>query len=181
MMLPRTSQPDFLERFHAGEHAVIEACYREHGASVLAAATRILPTIDAEAVVHDVFYRLLTDTGMRSAFSGGNLGAWLSRVATNAAIDVARRRRRETSLESVPEPRAPAPVLEEISARSIVDRFRDEILPEKYRGVFEARFVKQLPQREAAATLSMQRSTLAYQEERIREMLRKFVLGKDAS
>ena len=43
--------------------------------------------------------------------------------------------------------------------------------------VFEARFVRQLTQREAASTLGISRTTLAYQEHRIRKLLRKHLLG----
>jgi RNA polymerase sigma-70 factor (ECF subfamily) len=69
---------------------------------------------------------------------------------------------------------------DEVDARMLVERFRKESLPEKYLPVFEARFIRQLPQREAAASLSMQRSTLAYQEERIRTLLRDFLLESEA-
>ena len=51
-----------------------------------------------------------------------------------------------------------------------------EILPEKYAPLFQVRFLEQLPQREAADKLGMSRSTLAYQEARVRELLTTFLL-----
>src|SRR5688572_25996951 len=92
----------WLAAFHAGERWAIEACYREHVSRVLAAARRVLDEIDAETVTHEVFYRLLSNPKMRESFQGGNLGAWLTQVATRSAIDDLRRRRRETSSGSEP-------------------------------------------------------------------------------
>ncbi|NPC78158.1 RNA polymerase subunit sigma-70, partial [Pyxidicoccus fallax] len=58
--------------------------------------------------------------------------------------------------------------------------FRREHLPAKWAPVFEARFVRQLSQREAAAALGLHRTTLAYQELRIRSLLKKFLLPPEA-
>ena len=45
--------------------------------------------------------------------------------------------------------------------------------------VFESRFIKQLPQREAAKELGMPRTTLVYQEQKIRALLQRFLLGDE--
>lgn len=58
----------------------------------------------------------------------------------------------------------------------LVERFQREVLPPKYRALFDARFLRQLPQREAARELGIERSTLAYQEQRVRELLESFFL-----
>ncbi len=87
-----------LAAFHAGERAALERCYRDHYASVAAAARRILRPVDAETVTHEVFHRLLASAEMRATFRGGDLGAWLSRVTTNRAIDHKRRYAREEPL-----------------------------------------------------------------------------------
>ena len=60
-------------------------------------------------------------------------------------------------------------------ARLLIEQFRREHLPEEWAGVFELRFLQQLPQREAARRLSIQRTTLAYRELRIRRLLRRFL------
>lgn len=173
-----------VERFHAGDHATLERCYRQHYRAVARAAASVLGPADAETVTHEVFHRLLTTPKMREAFKGGDLGAWLSRVSKNHALDFRRRYARETSLEDCV---AEAPDLastegaqgERLSASVVVERFRNTCLPKKWDAVFEARFLKQLGQREAAAALGMHRTTLMYQEHRIRAMLRKFVLETD--
>jgi RNA polymerase sigma-70 factor (ECF subfamily) len=169
-----------LAAFHAGDRRTVELCYREHYAVVARAARQILPQADAETVTHEVFLRLLTSEEMRASFRGGDFGAWIARVAKNRAIDHHRRYSREEPLpDHVEEPERPPddpPDYTTLDADAVVRRFREECLPPKYAAVFEARFMKQLAQREAAAALKMPRSTLMYQEHRIRTMLRRFVL-----
>lgn len=166
-----------LAAFHAGDRTVLEQCYRDHFATVAAAAGRILQRVDAETVTHEVFHRLLASAEMRATFRGGDLGAWLARVSTNRAIDHRRRYAREESLSpTLPVEAARTDDAERLSARRIVERFRSERLPPKWERVFQARFFDQLGQREAALALGMSRTTLMYQEHRIRALLRKFVL-----
>jgi RNA polymerase sigma-70 factor, ECF subfamily len=172
----------WLERFHAGERSLIEACYREHVGRVLASASRVLGSVDAETVTHEVFYRLLSDVDLRASYRGGNLGAWLSQVASHAAIDNLRRRKREIGpvdehhdASSVDDSRFD----EEVEAKLLIERFCREVLPAKWHAVFKTRFLRQLPQREAAHELGMQRTTLVYQEKRIRELLEQFLLGTE--
>lgn len=172
----------WLARFRAGERAVMDGVYREHFRSALAAATRILEGADAETVTHEIFYRLLSDAGMRARFTGGNLGGWIAQIASNAAIDLYRRKRREVGEGSqLSEDVDPARLEEELEAKLLIERFERECLPAKWQAVFEARFLRQLPQREAALSLGLQRSTLAYQEERIRALLTDFLLAPEAS
>jgi RNA polymerase sigma-70 factor (ECF subfamily) len=121
---------------------------------------------------------MLADAGMRGSFRGGNLGAWLRTIARRAAIDLLRKRRREEPAPDDDTWVAPDPSRddEERDAKRLVERFRAEILPEKYAPLFQARFLEQLPQREAADRLGMSRSTLVYQESRVRELLTTFLL-----
>lgn len=177
--------PLWLDRFHAGERAVLEQCYRDHFAKALAAAMRIVSGIDAETVTHEVFYRLLSDERTRRGFNGGNLGAWVAKVTSNAAIDHHRRRRREVGEESAPEGHTPefdaARLDDEVEAKILVERFCQERLPPKWKNVFELRFLRQLPQREAARELGLLRSTLAYQEQQIRTLLNDFLLASEGT
>ncbi len=174
--------PVWLDRFHAGDRAVLEQCYRDHFVNALGAAARILSGIDAETVTHEIFYRLLSDQGTRRAFGGGNLRAWLSKIVTNAAIDHHRRRRREVAGDSedeTPEEDSSGRLEEELEAKLLIERFCRECLPDKWRGVFDARFMRQLPQRDAARELGLLRSTLAYQEQQIRGLLTEFLLASE--
>jgi RNA polymerase sigma-70 factor (ECF subfamily) len=170
-----------LAAFHAGDRAVLERCYAEHLETVNTAVGAVLSGADRETVVHEVFLRLIEDARLRRGFHGGSLPAWLRVVARNQAIDYARRRAIEAAAVERASNESPAseadPGLEErISARLVVERFRAEVLPRKWRGVFEARFVEQQDQPRAARALGLSRTTLAYREYRIRRLLRKFVL-----
>jgi len=180
-LMPLTDS-HWLARFQAGDRAVMEAVYREHFRGTLAAARRVLEGADAETVTHEVFYRLLTDGGVRASFTGGNLGGWIAQIAAHAAIDAYRRKRREVDETNgaTEQDVDPARFEEELEAKLLIERFEQECLPAKWKPVFDARFLRQLPQREAALQLGMQRSTLAYQEERIRALLSTFLLAPEA-
>lgn len=167
----------FLSAFHAGERWAIEASYRSHASRVIAAARRLVGPVDAETITHEVFYRLLTNAQTRASFQGGNLGAWLSQVAVRSAVDDLRKKRREVpeSTES-----AGAAIDDELEAKILIDRFRDEVLSKEDAPLFEARFIRHLPQRDAARELGIPRSTLTYQEQRIREQLQRFLLRDES-
>jgi RNA polymerase sigma-70 factor (ECF subfamily) len=171
---------DWLRRFHDGDRAVMEKCYRDHFETVERSVGAVLGGSDKETVVHEVFLRLLTRHEVRAGFRGGSLARWLATVARNHAVDHVRRYAREQAV--APEvvvglaDSASAMVDESIDARRIIDRFRRQCLSAPWDRVFVARFIEQLSQREAAARLGMRRTTLAYQERRIRRLLRRFLL-----
>ena len=176
----------WLERFHAGDRDVLGACYEDHFGTVSRAVGRVLHGADRETVVHEVFLALIAEERVRRSFRGGAFRAWLSTMARRRAIDYARRHGRERLVEPAVADAlhggasragdSPERIVEGAEARRIVADFVREILPEKWREVFEARFLRQLSQREAARALGMRRTTLAYQEMRVRGLLRRFVL-----
>jgi RNA polymerase sigma-70 factor (ECF subfamily) len=180
----------WLRRFHRGDGDVLSACYREHFATVSRAVGGVLTGADRETAIHDVFYRLVSSPEARASFQGGSLGAWLAVVARRQALDVVRARSREqgavaawAQADAADRSAHPAPAegLErKLEARRLVERFRRERLPPKWAPVFEAVFLEGLSQREAAAALGMSRTTLAYQELRVRHLLRKFFLSPEA-
>jgi len=171
----------FLERFHAGEKRALEECYRENYEAVAASVGRILNGADRENVIHEVFYRLISSEELRRRFRGGSLGAWLTTVAKNEAIDYVRKHSRERRLGAddiaTAESQTGPAFDSEVDARMLIERFRKEALPPAWAGVFETRFMLGLDQREAARRLGISRTTLAYREMRIRASLEKFVLG----
>ncbi|HVH45970.1 MAG TPA: sigma-70 family RNA polymerase sigma factor [Labilithrix sp.] len=182
MISADSDDEQWLARFHAGERAILEQCYRDHSAKVLWAAARVLSSVDAETVVHEVFYRLLSEAKVRHSFRGGSLRAWLMQVGSNAAVDFLRRRRRDVGIEPDDDGAPdvdPARIDEEVEAKLLVDRFRRERLPPKWHAVFEVRFLRQLSQRDAARELRIPRTSLVYQEQRIRELLEEFLLGTE--
>lgn len=173
----------WLRAFHAGERACLERCYRDYLDAVIQAVGGVVIGADRETLVHEVFFRLLSDASLRESFNGGSFASWLRVVARNQAIDYARRRRLEvpftddgggrTALDAVVDPSS---LEEQIDVRWTLERFRERCLPAKWRAVFDVRFVAKLDQPTAARATGMSRTTLAYQEYRIRRLLRRFVL-----
>jgi RNA polymerase sigma-70 factor (ECF subfamily) len=168
-------------RIPSGTKPEFEAFYRENFTVIDRAVGQVLFGADKETVVHEVFLRLMTNAELRLRFRGGSLTAWLSTVARNHAIDYLRRRKLEQPSEGAHEEVQDA--VEEADqferraeARILVERFRQEHLPKKWAQVFELRFLQQLEQQQAAKELGMSRTTLAYQEYRIRALLRRFLL-----
>jgi RNA polymerase sigma-70 factor (ECF subfamily) len=175
----------WLARFHAGERDAIEGCYRDYFRVVDHAVGKVLHGADKETVIHEVFLQLLSRAELRLSFTGGGFSAWLSTVAHHQAIDFWRRYRKERSLEQTTvngrafEPaQSGEPFERAVDARLAIDRFRRECLPAKWAAVFEARFVSGLDQRAAAARVGISRTTLVYQEMKVRRLLRKFLLGR---
>ena len=174
---------DWLDRFHAGDPAVLEAVYADCFASVARAIAPLLDAVDRESIIHDVFASLIERTGMREQFRGGAIAAWLAQIARNRAIDLLRRRGHKTHTltklgaevtEPGPDPSVTAEARRELAA------FRNQC-PEAWLGVFDACFVRQLSQRDAAKELAIARTTIAYRAIQIRRKLRRFILeGRDA-
>jgi RNA polymerase sigma-70 factor (ECF subfamily) len=177
----------WLVDFHAGNRPVLERCYRELYPTVQRAVGRVLTSADQETVIHEVFYRLISREELRRSFRGGSLKAWLGTVAYHQALEYVRRQQREQgAIEQARElgageGEAAEASTAETEARMLVERFRRECLPEKWHAVFEVRFLRQLPQREAARELGIHRTTLAYQEMRIRALLRRFLLREGST
>jgi len=173
-------QDAWLRAFHAGEPDCLERCYRDHLSTVDQIVAGVLQGADRETLVHEVFFRLLNDASFRQAFHGGSFISWLRVVARNQAIDYARRRRLEVRFVEAAVPgdalSAPQDFEEELDVHWTLQRFRERCLPAKWRSVFDARFVAQQDQPTAARTVGISRTTLAYQEYRIRQLLRRFVL-----
>jgi RNA polymerase sigma-70 factor (ECF subfamily) len=170
---------DWLSRFHQGDRAIIAQIYREHFTTVNRSVALLASAADRETAIHEIFLRLLTRPSLRASFQGGDLAAWLAVVAHNHAIDCARSRRREVPADcaeaAVASPRVESSAAH-VEARIMVERFRSEVLPQKWQAVFETRFIQQLTQDEAAASLGLLRTTLAYQESRVRRLLHRFFL-----
>jgi RNA polymerase sigma-70 factor (ECF subfamily) len=172
----------WLEAFRRGDRDAIEECYRRYYGVVEAAIGTLLGFADRETIIHEVFFRLLTDKEMRASFSGPSLGAWLSAIARNRAIDLSRRARREalvpSPLEVIPEV-PDAGSHDDHVMRLLIERFRREHLTPEWAPVFEARFIRQMTQREAASHLGIRRTTLAYRELQLRRRFKAFMLSTE--
>lgn len=169
-----------LAAFHDGGKAVMERCYRDHFDTVARAVAGFARGADAETLIHEIFFKLLSSSTTRQGFRGGSMTAWLAQLARNHCIDWCRKHRREllvdnpthmTNGAALSQPGDEADTL----GRDLIARTRERV-PSALRDVFELRCVQGLSQREAALQLGMRRTTLAYQELRVLRIVRKFLL-----
>jgi RNA polymerase sigma-70 factor (ECF subfamily) len=171
----------WLESFHAGDRQALESFYRDHYAAVDRAVGQVLAGADRETVVHEVFLRVLASPDLRQRLTGGSPAAWIGAIARNHAIDFRRRRGREVlggDADGRHEPHHPSGDGAG-DARMLIERFCREVLPEKWRPVFETCFVRQMTQRDAARELGLSRTTLLYQQHRVSALLRRFLLESE--
>jgi RNA polymerase sigma-70 factor (ECF subfamily) len=168
--------------FYEGRAAAMADLYREHFELVRCAVSGVLGGADGETVIHEVFFRLISNEELRRSYQSGTFASWLFVVAKNLAIDYARRRVRETPDGLVPGLSAAGVGIEaQIEARSLLRLFCEALLPAGWLSVFELRFVRQLDQRTAARAAGIARTTLAYREHKIRGLLRAFLLDQESS
>jgi len=100
---------ELLERFAAGDLEAFETLFRQYQCDVFRWITRIVrDRAAAEDLTLETFWRMYR-AHARFDVAKGNCGGWLRRIATNAALDHLRRKRREIPLpEDTPDvPKAP--------------------------------------------------------------------------
>ena len=188
-----TSEPSIdLKAFHAGERDVLAQIYRRHLGRVSRTVSRYCRGADAEGVIHDLFLALLESPAMRANFKGGDLGAWLSTVASRRALDYLRKEKRWTLLD---DPRSLEGKLDPVDEEEgflhrdqaaklaeALDRFAEEVLPDlkpKLRDLFHARFRSPFQsQMQAAAKLGIPRTTLIDREAKLMKDLSRFLRHK---
>jgi RNA polymerase sigma-70 factor (ECF subfamily) len=168
-----TQDPKWISLFHAGDRSLLEACYRQHRTAVSRGIRALVPAWEEESVVHDVFCRLLDEPALRAGFQGGSFGAWLTTLSRNQALNHRRRRVRERPIEEEPEALEERTPESDVHFQLFVEAFRRDVLPAKLHPLFEARFLRHLTQQEAADCLGLSRTTLAYQESRVRRLIAK--------
>ena len=135
---------------------------------------------DRESIIHEVFSRLLGQPEFRQTFRGGSFSAWIAVVARHQAIDYARRLKRETVLgDGATDQSHLRNESRAAEARILVEAFRRTWLTPSWDSVFDACFLRQLSQREAAQELGLSRTTVAYRELRIRRQLRQFLRDEE--
>jgi RNA polymerase sigma-70 factor (ECF subfamily) len=173
--------PSWIDGFRRGDRQILADCYRSYYRVVETAIGGLLGAADRETVIHEVFFRLLSDGSMRESFTGASLGAWLSSIARNRALDVSRRARREVLFTPMERADTEGEVrADEVAMMCLLlERFQREHVPPAWAPVFEARFLRDLSQREAARCLGMRRTTLAYRELALRRRLRRFMLAEE--
>ena len=95
------SDKDLTVAFQHGDDGAFEAIYARHYERVRATCRRLLGSAsDAEEATQETFLRCYRSLGR---FNGQyQLGAWLSRIATNVCVDILRARSRAIQLSGTP-------------------------------------------------------------------------------
>ena len=145
--------------------------YEEHSGLVLKAALRVTGNMaDAEDVLQTVFMRVLNQPDGLQA--GVSQEAYLRRAATNAAIDVLRRRKtaREGDLEARQHSGKESTAYQKERVRQALAK-----LPKDDAELFVLRNIDGFSYDELAAMFGIERGTVASRLHRIREALRALI------
>jgi RNA polymerase sigma-70 factor (ECF subfamily) len=119
---------ELLERFAAGDVDAFEALFRQHQGEVYRWILRIVRNpATAEDLTIETFWRMHRPHA-RFDPAMGNCGAWLRRIATNAAIDHLRRSRPEIPLLDDPVDTA-GPPGERLEQRRAIVRAMNRLSP----------------------------------------------------
>jgi RNA polymerase sigma-70 factor (ECF subfamily) len=190
---------DLVRRAKSGDYPAFEALVSKYERSMYALARRITGNPeDAEDVVQDAFSNVVQHLG---EFRGdSSFHTWLSRIATNQALKVLRKRRglstvpldeaRDGDALALPRPEFIAPWSQDPqeagkdpSIRTLVEQALEE-LDEKYRVVFVLRDLQGLSTEAAAQILGITESNLKVRLLRARLQLRERltrVLGDESA
>jgi RNA polymerase sigma-70 factor (ECF subfamily) len=190
---------DLVRRAKSGDYPAFEALVSKYERSMYALARRIVGNVeDAEDVVQDTFSSVVQHLGEFREES--SFYTWLSRIATNQALKVLRKRRglptipldetRDEDAMALPRPEFIAPWSQDpleagkdLSIRALVEQALHE-LDEKYRVVFVLRDLQGLSTEAAANALGITESNLKVRLLRARLQLRERltrVLGDESA
>jgi RNA polymerase sigma-70 factor, ECF subfamily len=162
-----------------GDAAALDVLLRRHAGLVHSVCRRILGNADdaldaSQEALLSIARRIDTFDG-RSKFT-----TWCYRVATNAALDEARRRaRRPSPVEIVPEPRAPGPALDTAVADQLdIDAALAQLSP-GHRAAVALRDLVGLDYAEIATVLDIPPGTVRSRISRGRAALADFLAARD--
>jgi RNA polymerase sigma factor (sigma-70 family) len=120
---------ELLERFAAGDPDAFESLFRQYQGEVYRWIVRIVRnSATAEDLTVETFWRMHRARG-RFDPAMGNCGAWLRRIATNAAIDHLRNSRQEVSLLNDPVDTAQRRPDEQLGLRHEILHALDKLTP----------------------------------------------------
>jgi len=175
--------PDFdlVEKSRAGDDAAFEELLRRHYPSTHALVFRLTDAAHADDVTQETF--LLAYRNLRRFRGEAKFSTWLTRIAVNLCRSQwrKRKRRREESIEDVPEKVVAdkAPGKSKNGAEAMMDGERGEridreiaALPPKLRLTFALRYLEGHPPAEVAAILGCREGTVRSRLFNAREILK---------
>ncbi len=167
--MPDTPDRDLLERFVAGDQEAFEALFRQLSSEVHRWVMRIVRDESAaDDVLVEAFWRAYRG---RARFDPSrSFGAWLRRIATNAALDELRAQRKRagtgTADDGIAAPAGPDGAM----AQAIALAFR--ALPPRLQLVASLALIEERPYAEIADALSLPVGTVKSRVSRAAEALR---------
>lgn len=159
-----------LELIQEGDESAMGRLYDTHSRIVYSVGLRVLrDPAAAEDVLQDVFLRIWREPTSFIA-ARGSLGAWLSIIARNRAIDVLRKRRPADPIDDIPL-RAPGDLASDVERSLMMEQIRPLIakLPEAQREALELAFFRGWTHAEIARTTQIPLGTI---KTRIRSALK---------
>jgi RNA polymerase sigma-70 factor (ECF subfamily) len=163
---------ELLERFAVGDVDAFEALFRQHQGEVFRWLMRIVRNIAvAEDLTLETFWRMHR-AHARFDPSMGNCGAWLRRIATNAAIDHLRHAHREVPLPDDLPATAQQPPAEQLELRREILRAMNKLSP-RLRAVVLLALVEEEPYERIAEALGISESAVKLRVFRGVRILRK--------
>ena len=174
-------QPALLTRFRNGDVDAMADVYWAYLPRIEALARRFMKPFEVPDVVQEVFARGFPERN-RHAYDGNrDYGPYLMTIARNLIVDRVRSAGRELSIDTMSLVDFPAE--EEVvpwtdpRTMGVVEAYIND-LPAPLREVHDARYVRGLPQREAATMIGISRQQLRTRESQLRDgltaMLRKW-------
>jgi RNA polymerase sigma-70 factor, ECF subfamily len=150
--MPNESDADLLARFVHGDRDAFEALFRQFEPEVYRWIMRIVRDHGgAEDVAIETFWRAHR---ARARFDWSrSFGAWIRRIATNAALDHLRAERRHGGVVRVYDRTLPSPPLDDGVRDALATAFSR--LPVKLRAVATLALIEELPHAEIAEALAI--------------------------
>ena len=166
--MPDELDVDLLRRFAQGDLAAFEAVFRHFESEVYRWILRIVrEPAGAEDVLVDAFWRAYRG---RARFDPSRtFGAWMRRIATNAARDHLRSVRR-VPLGDSPAPEIAAPAVDRDTQQAVAAAF--DRLPARLRVIATLALVEELPYAEIAEALDIPIGTVKSRVFRATRLLR---------
>ena len=170
---------ELVRRFLRGDDDAFAALVRRHEARVYNLAFRLLGNPDdAREAAQEAFVTCVRK--LRSFRGDSAFGTWLYRVASNAAYDVLRRRRRTpVPVEELPEPDA-SPDMADAGAVAVDVQRALERVPREFRLVLVLHDVEGLPYEEIATIVGVPVGTVKSRIHRGRVALGRALGGEHA-
>jgi RNA polymerase sigma-70 factor, ECF subfamily len=168
--MPDSLDGELLERFVQGDQTAFESLFRQFETDVYRWILRIVRDRSAaDDVLVEAFWRVYRS---RACFDASrSFGAWMRRIATNAALDHLRTAQRHTGWRVADDTMPAAPRPDQAIKESIALAFRS--LPPKLQIVATLALVEEQPYSEIADALDLPVGTIKSRVFRATRLLRK--------